>query len=330
MKFYFLTSIVLTILLVSCNEKKIEQKPCLKPGKTEIKYFLFVGIVKDRPNLYRYNLDQKNYEVFWSNKNEKVVELSYSENMHNVFFITSNDFGKINAFTFIKKIKLYLVTTETGRVNFIEEFGNGIQVFSQWESNSSFRIIINSFDKSFANYVDHRKILYNNFGKKLEDITETYDITKQGYPLPPENKINYLSPDNKNSIEIKDSNEVYLKGEDEEKILLKGSLQIRHIEWRDDFLVLSAFNANAVTDSSYKEKTSDLLLYSLKKNKVIGLWEGKGEKNYFIGGSFLFFDDGLGSDSHINIFNLETGEIVSQIKIDGGCGLRNIPQDPAY
>jgi len=334
MKFYRLVIIVISILLLSCNNKKEEQKTDLSSNEPVLKDFLFVGAVKDKPGLYKYNLVQKTYEPFWSDKKEEVVELSYSEKMQNVFFITAKKFGKTGAFPFINNIKLYLINPETGRADFVEEIGSGIQVFVQWEDEYNFRIIINYFDKTITNYVNHRKILYNTYGKKLEDIAETYDITKQGYPYISEKKINYFSPKKEYSIVSRgdDSIGIYLKEDEKEKLIYKSKQQIKQIEWRNDFLFLSTLNIKLNNESVKTEnpETSKLIVYSLGQDEILKLWEGGGAKNFFVADDFLVFDNGFHKDSHIVIYNLKTRKIFSEIKIQDGCGLRNIPQIPDY
>ncbi len=334
MIFCRLAIIAFSILLLSCNDKKEEQKTIYDSSKPMLKDFLFVGMIKDKAGIYKYNLEQKTYEPFWSDKREEVVELSYSEKMQNSFFLTAKNFGKTGSFPFVNNIKLYMVNSETGKADFIEEFGSGIQVFSQWVDENNFRITINSFDKKILNYVNHRKILYNTYGKKLEDITEIYDITKQGYPRLSEKKIDYFSPQRKYLIESRgdDSIGIYLKEDEEEELIIKSNQQIKQLQWDDDLLFLSTINVNPENESlkSQNPETSKLIIYSLEKDEILRLWEGEGIKFFFVTGDFLIFDNGFGKDSQIVIFSLRPSKIVDEIKIKNGCGLKNIPQIPAY
>ncbi|MDO8548784.1 MAG: hypothetical protein Q7S39_01350 [Ignavibacteria bacterium] len=335
MIFYRIATVVFSILLLqSCVDKKEEQKANLVTPKSEFKNFLFVGAIKDKTGLYKYNLDKKVYEPYWSDKREEVVEVSYSDKMQNVFFITAKKFGKAGAFPFINHVKLYLVDPETRKINFIEEIGSGLQVFSQWENENNFRIIINSFDKTVANYVNRRSMLFNIYGKKLEDVTEIFDIIKQGYPQTPEKKIDYISPDREYSIESRgeDSIAVYLKENKTEKLVIKSSQQIKQVEWENDLLLLSTINMKPDNESLYTKnsETSKLIIYSLEKDEILRMWEGSGIKNFFVAGDFLVFDDGFSKDSNIIIYDFRSKKIYDKIKIDDGCGLRNIPQIPDY
>jgi hypothetical protein len=335
MIFYRVAIIVFSILfLQSCSDKKEERKTNLNSTKPKLKDFLFIGMIKDKAGLYKYELDKKAFKLWWSDKREEVVELSYSEKMQNVFFITSKYFGKAGAFPFINNIKLYLMNPETGRANFIEEIGNGLQVFTQWADENNFRIIINSFDKTVANYVNHRKILYNIYGKKLEDITETFDITKQGYPQPPEKKIDYFYPEKNYSIEnrVNDSTAVYLKEDETDRLIIKSDQQIKQIEWENEFLFLSTIKIKPNNESLNTEipQISKLIVYSLEQSQILKMWVGGGVKNFFVAGDFLVFDDGFGKDSHIIIYDLKNKKIYDEIRIKRGCGLKNIPQIPDY
>jgi hypothetical protein len=322
--------LVFSILFLQfCNNKKEEQKTNLNSTEPKLKDFLFVGMIKDKAGLYKYEFDKKSFKLWWSDEKEEVVELSYSEKNRNVFFITSKNFGMAGAFPFINNIKLYLINPETGRVNFIEEIGNGLQVFTQWADENNFKIIINSFDKKITNYINHRKILYNIFSKKLEDITEPYDITIQGYPQPPGKKINYFSPKQKYSIESRgdDSIGVYLIEDEKEELIYKSDQQIKQIDWENEFLFLSTVKIKPINEdlNTKDPEISKLIIYSLEQKDILKIWGGGGVKNFFVAGDLLIFDNGFGNDSHIAIYDLKYKKIYDEIRIKHGCGLKNIP-----
>ena len=177
-------------------------------------------------------------------------------------------------------------------------------------------------------------MLFNIYGKKLEDVTEIFDIIKQGYPQTPEKKIDYISPDREYSIESKgeDSIAVYLKENETEKLIIKSSQQIKRVEWENDLLLLSTINMKPDNESLYTKnsETSKLIIYSLEYIEILRMWEGSGIKNFFAAGDFLVFDDGFERSSRIIIYNLKNKKIYDEIKTEGGCGLRNIPQIPDY
>ena len=309
------------LFFLSCNEKNNALKGTENKGANDLNDFLFVGMINENPGLYKYNFDNSEYNSFWSDNKEKVVDLSYSEGKKNVFFITARNFMRSGAFPFIKNVRLYLINPETKKADFLEELGSGLQVFSHWEDENTFRIIINSFDNTIANYVNHRIMLFNIYGKKLEDKTAIFDITKQGYPQLQDRKINFISPGKKYLIENRDT-EVYLIGNETEELITKTSQQVRQIEWFDNFLFLSSIGIIP--------GTSKLIIYSLEKKNILKLWEGTGVKNFFLTNDLIVFDKGFGNDSHITIYDYINQKMIDEIIIDGGCGLRNITRIPEY
>ena len=54
------------------------------------------------------------------------------------------------------------------------------------------------------------------------------------------------------------------------------------------------------------------------------MFDTVGSNRFVLIGDFLIFDNGFGKDSHIEIFKLDSLSNYKTIKINGGCGLRNI------
>jgi hypothetical protein len=68
-----------------------------------------------------------------------------------------------------------------------------------------------------------------------------------------------------------------------------------------------------------------LVIFDIKKEKTLKIFDDDGYKNFVLIGDFLIFDSGFGKDSNVIIYKLNPLEEVNTIKINGGCGLRNIP-----
>jgi hypothetical protein len=334
MKLILIIILILSLSSVSCNDKEKDKKEIKYNSEDDISSFLFAGMINENPGIYKYNFSASNYKEFWSAENEKVVELSYSENKKNIFFVTAKGFGKSGAFPFINDVKLYVINPESGNAGFVEELGSGLQVFTQWKDENNFRIIINSFDKTKFNFINHRSMLFNIYGKKLEDKTQIYDITKQGYPQLPEKEINLTSPDKKYTVKENkdDSAAVYLYVNGAKEFITSISKELKQVEWKDDKVFISSISIEPDNESLYSDnpETSKLFIYSLKQNKILKMWKGSGVKYFFIIKDKIIFDTGFGDHSKIIIYNYEKQKTVEEIKIDGGCGLKNIPQIPDY
>ncbi len=333
MKYLSLLTLII-IFFASCGNQNKDAGKTNSQKKNEIKNFLFVGMIINKAGLYNYSFEDDTSSQFWSDSKDKVVELSYSEKRSNAFFITAENYGWSGAFPFINSVKLYIINPDNNKPEFVEEIGSGLQIFAQWLDENNFRIIVNSFDKNESNYVNHKVLLFNVFGKKIEEKTEIFDITKEGYPQPPSKKINYTSPDNEYSLitEGEDSISVYLENDGNKDFIIKTDQELKHIEWTNDFLFFSTINIKPENETLYSEdiQTSKLIIYSLKKKELVKLWNGSGVKNFFISNNKIVFDSGFEGNSYIIIYDFVNQEIINEIKIDGGCGIKNILQFPDH
>jgi hypothetical protein len=329
--------------IVGCGKKLKEppeatqlkkERSALKPEKFDS--FLFVGVIVHKPGIYRFDVIKKKRREFWSNYNEQVVELSYSPDGKSAFFLTAGHLGKRSFLPFITRVKLYLIDISTYKVKFIKNFGNGVQVFTQWDSNNNFKIIINRADKIVPTYINQQTYIYNLFGKELLNEVQTYDLTKNGYPKPPHNPINYVSPDGDYELDNKsaDSTNLYLKNINRNFLyfIISNSQKLNEFAWSYDenYLIFSTVDItfSNKTLNSKEPVTSSLYIYNIQQNKVLKDWGGNGVKNFFIKNDFLIFDNGFEEKSSITIINYRTLKIYDVIKLKNGCGLRNIPELP--
>ncbi|MCL5030287.1 MAG: hypothetical protein M1480_14845 [Bacteroidetes bacterium] len=298
--------------------------------------FYFVGKIGENPGLYKFNAEKKIVSRFWSNKKEKIVELSYAPNRKNIFFLTASDFGKKGVFPFISNVKLYLINLDSSKVKLVRKIGGGLQIFTTWTTDNTFKIILNSFDRTVVTYVNQQTFIFSEFGRELVNKSKIFDITKDGYPKPPEKLIKAFSPKNEFRIIYKDSSitSIYLKSKNKETVITSGEQKLNQVEWTSDnkFVIFSTIDITPRNKTLYDKlpDTSQLFVYDLKQKKIIKTFKGGGIKNFFINNNFLIFDDGFGKNSSIQIYNYKTLEPVQSIKIKGGCGLRNVPQIPDY
>ena len=337
-------SVVFIFLFVfpGCSGKKTDQNAAAGKSANSlpvVKNLLLVGINGYRAGLYEYNFNKKKLSLFWSDKNESVVDLSYSLDMQKAYILTARDYGKTGALPFIKDAKLYLFDSDSNKIDLIEKIGSGVQVFMRWGTDNTFKVMLNSIDLIVATYINQRTQIFNTFGKKLFDEEKTYDITKEGYPKPSDNVNNFISPDKKYSLyEVPDSNmnSVYVLFRKMRKktLLLKTARQLNRAEWsgRENYLVFSTLNISRGNKTLYSKdpETSSLYIYSMKSRRILKEWGGSGLKNFYVTDKFLIFDDGFAEKSSVNIFNLTNFKPYDTIKIKKGCGLQNIPRIPDY
>ncbi len=320
------------------KELNTSENSAYKNQQTKTGNFYFVGYINERPGIYKYDINRNTYSGFWSNENESIVELSHSPKGNRIFFLTAKDFGKAGVFPFIHNVKLYLLDQDSSKVNFVKSIGSGLQVFTAWETDNTFRVIINSFDKTVANYVNQHTLIYSEFGRKLVDETKTFDITKEGYPQPPVVKRKTKSPYGEYLVAANDSQltSIYLKNISNNKFyfIAKGDQKLNQINWMPDnkYVIISTLNISPRNNTLYNKQpeTSRIFLYSISDKKIIKEWDGGGVKNFILLNGMLIFDDGFSNKSSINIFNLNTLQMIKSIHVLGGCGIRNIPTIPDY
>ncbi len=333
-KAFFL--IIISFLLVSC-EKRDRESPA-DSVKRDFHSFIFTGMAGRKPSLYKYNINKNSFSLFWKGDSEEIVDLSYSPGHTSAFFLTASRQGKEGIFPFVKNARLYVIPDSASKPEFVEDIGSGIQIFSRWESETVFRIILNSWDKKVSTYIDQMTIILNIFGRILQQENQIYDITADGYPTLPRTRPDSLSPSGRFRISYKEDNpdSVFLirRNTDKSDLMTTITKPVNEITWSDDrsmvfFTTLDVTPANTSIFSG-KPNTSSLYVYSVDERKLVRKWTGGGFKNFFTIGDFLIFDDGFGRNSSIYIYNFGEDKVIKQIKIKGGCGLRGIPEIPHF
>lgn len=303
----------------------------------EMKEIVFVGMNDGKESLYKYNFIT-NLSTEFLQMNEKIIELSYSPDKKSIFLLTAKKIGKKGVFPFVDGVKLYTLAVDSGKTNFIENIGNGLQVFSYWETDNSFKVLLNVIDVAVAKYVDQITRTYDKTGKKLLDEKKTYELAKQGYPLFPQLNKNLISPDKKYSINSFDSAQTQIYLIDHEKndaniLIAKLNQKLNYVNWSKDgkFLLVSTIDVSPGNETLYdaEPKTSTLFVYSLTDKKIVQQFEGGGVKDFVVNGDILFFDIEFGEKSKIFLYNFRSNKLIDSIKI-GGSGLKNISSIPDY
>ncbi|MBZ0200920.1 MAG: hypothetical protein K8H86_13700 [Ignavibacteriaceae bacterium] len=325
---------------MGCNNKEDEKPVSITERAMNKKVlpneFYFVARALYTPGIFKYTFETKKNKIVWSSKNERVIELSYSEDLKSAFFITAKHYGRTGAFPYIKKVRLYILNTKTDQVNFVKLIGSGMEVYTRWETDDTFSIFLNSLDDKVATYINQQKQIYNVFGKLLSDETKIYDLTSDGYPMPSRAEKSNLSPDgtNKFVVEIDSVNKYkVIIGESKNEDIISTTQKLRQFQWTaDGNLVFTTADVSPSNKTLYTDKpeSSKLLIYSPVKKEILKYWEGGGVKNFLIINNTLIFDTGFESKSKINMINLETLKQFNVVKKIGGCGIKYIPELPDY
>ena len=344
LRYLLFISIVFYISIFSgCNEKRNDGNAQSSLRKNEKKssgssgYFYFVGIINEKPGVYKYNFSSKKSAKFWFNKYENVLQLSYSPDKNFAFFITAENISKLGVFSYLTNVRLYLLNAKSSEVFFLKNIGSGFQVFTSWETKNAFKIILNSPDKGNVTYVNQSTGYFNIYGKELMEHTKTYDITKDGYPNPPKTKGNNISPNSKYRIFSVDSisTSIFLQiiSSGKNILITTGNHDLKQTSWTGDgkFVVFSTANISTENLANNPGSgMSGIFIYSIRENKIIHQWNVSGVGNFLLINDFLIFDNGFGNTSSIEIFEIRSLKNFNTIKIKGGCGLQGVTQTPGY
>lgn len=326
--------IITVAFFYSCSDVKQENldeeflnKQIENAKLTEFRGFYFVGGYLDFPSIYWYDFINDKSKLFWHANDERVIDLLISPDYRSCYFITKRKQLLKSSQPAIEKGKLYRIDFEAKKVEFITQLEDGIQIIPFWTDNDRFSLVINSIDKTIASYVNKNTQVYNHFGKLLSDNTEIFDLTKDGYPITNLPQINYQSPNQLFTIVEKNDSIIvqHLKSKKEIKTRFakRKLLQIVWAENNKDLVMLMIPKSDAKKNIRDYKKTC-LAIFDLQKKKTIKLIEDVGVKNFVLISDFLIFESGFGRDSEIQIFKIGSMKYIKTIKINGGCGLRNI------
>lgn len=320
--------------LVSCSDNKENDydkenlnKEIKNARVTELKSFYFVGNYSGNPSIYKYDYINDVYKIFWYTNDERVMDLLISPDYKSGYFITKRKQRLKSSQPAIEKGRLYRIDFELNKAELITQLEDGIQVIPFWTDNDRFTLVINSVDKVIASYINKNIQVYNRFGKLLSDNTEIFDLTKDGYPVTKLPSLNFKSPNGLfEVVERKDS--IYIRQQKSQKEIRTSfkSKKILQLGWAENNKQLIIFfrTDNELTNIKTDPPKSMLAIYDLQKQKIVKTFSLSENNRFVLIGDFLIFDNGIGRDSYIKIFKLETLSDFRIIKINGGCGLRNI------
>ncbi|MCJ7555156.1 MAG: hypothetical protein MUO34_14890 [Ignavibacteriaceae bacterium] len=289
--------------------------------------FYFVGNTELNPGVYKYNFSSKKSTIFWNSRSEKVIDLINSEDFKTTFFITAKRYGIAGSFPFVKKAKLYRIDAETKEISLIRDLGNAIQIYAFWSDEGNFNLTINSFDPKINTYIIQNKQLYNQFGKILTDQSETFDLLISGYPKfkLTETKSTFYNGRYK-IFSVSDS--IFVRDQkNKKKIFLKETdHKINEVEWipGKSLFVYSTL----IEENKNSTETASLNIFNIKNEEILKTFSGLSLYRFAITSDFLIFDSGFKINSKIHIINLTDLHEYDKINIAGGCGLRNIPDNP--
>jgi hypothetical protein len=325
--------IILIIGLTACGDstkQKRSNAEVTDTTSTESKVtFLFLTEWFNKVGVYKYDLSKKKYSPVWWHPRENVVMLVYKPGNNPAYFFTSEKIGTKGNFPSFNGLKLFIISHDLSQTKQIDNIGDGIQFTAGWNDDNNLEIIYTDVDKTNASYVNQFTKVYDHYGKLIDSGIRTFDIQKSGFPelVPPRNPS--ISPLGKFGVSVK-SDSLFLKTavSDSLKFISVLKHNLNKLKWSDNenYLFISTLNIDNETIKTKNPETSELFIYSLSTDSLIGLFGGAGVKNFFTLNDLLIFDDGFNNNSVINIFDLKQKKIIDVVKPKTGCGLVIFPQ----
>jgi hypothetical protein len=294
--------------------------------------FLFLTGWFDKVGVYKYDLAKRKYSPAWWHPRENVVMLVYKPGNYPAYFLTSEKTGIKANFPFFNRLKLFIISHDLSETKQIDNLGSGLQFTARWNDDENLEVIYTSVDKTIASYVNQYTKVYDHYGKLVDSEVKTFDIEKNGFPqlIPPRNST--ISPSGKYGVSFK-SDSVFLKiaGSDTLEFVTVMKHNLNKLRWSDDeeYLFLSTLDLNNETLKTRSPETSELFIYSLTADSLMGAFGGAGLKNFLTLNDLLIFDDGFNNNAVINIYDLKQSKVIEVIKPRTGCGLVTFPMLPA-
>jgi hypothetical protein len=332
---YKVIFMLIAILFFGCNESDADrhnellEQEIAKAKPSEFKELYFIGNYLGKPSIYRFDAKTNKSKLFWNDNEERVIDLLVNEKRNSAYFITKRQQRLKSSQPAIERGKLYRIDFDFKKVTQITQLEDGIQIIPFWMDDDRFALVVNSIDKTIASYINKNTQIYNRFGKLLSDNNEVFDLTKDGYPITRLPGLKYKSPNELFSV-IEKNDSVQVIQNTRNSILHTGITNkiIRNIGWAENNKHVVFLLTDKDTDNKNDSNTkfvSTLIIFDLHLKKSVKSYTGAGLKRFVLIGDLLIFDNGVGKDSFIKIFNLNSLQDYQEIKISGGCGLRNIP-----
>lgn len=340
MKFsHLIISLIVTLLLITACNTSDENDKQSETGKSKDTLFtvnentfLFLTEWFGKTGVYSYNLAEKKYSPVWWHPRENVVMLVYKPGGNPAYFITTEKMGMRANFPFFNRLKLFIISHDLSETKQIDNVGSGLQFTTRWNDDDNLEVIYTAVDKTISSYVNQYTKVYDHYGKLIDSEVKTFDIEKSGFPQLISPKNSTISPSGKYGVSFK-SDSVFLKtvGADSLKFVAVMMHNLNKLKWSDDekYLFLSTLNLDNETIKTKNPETSELFIYSLEADSLVEAFVDAGLKNFLTMNELLIFDDGISTNSKINIYDLSQKKIVDVIKPREGCGLVNLPMLPA-
>ncbi|MCX6174487.1 MAG: hypothetical protein NTZ27_07050 [Ignavibacteriales bacterium] len=303
-----------------------------KPVDDVFTNVLFVAKYIGRPSVYSYNLLTKQSSIEWSKWERKVISLNNSIDNQSAFITTVLGYERQNGFTYIHEAKIYFLNRAIDQADELAEPGDGVQLYTYWESSDTFKVNFSMLDSINTKIVIQNIYPFDINGKLGSIQKRKFDILKHGFPsVPRRNPVEY-SPNKEfqfRNVRSDGESNIYLKNlkQHSEELVVTTKRNINDARWSENGNYLFLITDNLTVDSKgvKAEKTGELIIIDAFKMKIVKIFSGFRFENVLVHGKLLFFDERLKDIAQIAVYDYTRDKLLNSISIYGGCGINNLP-----
>jgi len=281
---------------------------------------LTVGMYKGKSALYKYDIIDRKRSLFWQHWNRRIIDIKYSYDLSKAFVLCSSKIGEINQFPYVFNLRLIFVDLNDNEVREIYKELDLLEAKIDWVNKAQLLLQYNKWDLKDSRKVNRNEIYFDLNGNKISEKRKAFDLLDQGYPKFinskiyasfSERRIFYFESFQKKWIYLLDSNPIFV---------FEDSSEIYDCKWNQD----ESLMAFATTEKNSAKGEYKLFCYQEKYFKLSKIYRDTVEFSFELRGDVLLYDEGLGDESRIYVYNAYADSIQSVIKDKNGVALRNL------
>ncbi|MEK6552473.1 MAG: hypothetical protein AABZ54_03375 [Bacteroidota bacterium] len=303
-----------------------------KPVEDVFTNVLFVAKYLGRPSVYSFNLLTKQSSVEWSRWGRKVISLNHSIDNQSAFITTVLGYGRQSRFPYIHEARIYFLNRVNDQTDELAELGNGVQLYTYWESSDTFKVNYSMLDTVNSKIVIQNIYPFDINGKSGLIQKRKYDLLQHGFPSIPRRNPVELSPNKEfqfRNVRSNGESNIYLRNlkQRSEELVVTTKRNINDARWSEDGNYLFIITDNQSVDSKgvKAEKTGELIIIDAFKMKIVRIFSGFHFENVLVHGKLLFFDERLKDIAQIAVYDYTRDKLLNTISLYGGCGINNLP-----
>lgn len=293
---------------------------------------LFVARNEQRTSLFTLNLVTKKETMVWNDWGEEVVAFEMSAKNKFCFFLTVSGTGRKTGTSYLNDARLYHYDMLANKIKMVDYLANGYQFYSYWNAANQYLANFNSLDSLTNQEVFQNYSVFDTLGVKIKSLQKKYNLIKDGYPNPPQKKLDFTSTMNRYLLYTKkndkNENSFYIKKSytNQEYLILASRGNISDIVWSNDEKYLF-FVYSDIKNISKKVGKNEYfcMVFDTDLMQPVHLFKGADFSRISVLGKLLAVETGAGPGSKIMFYDYIKDKIYLNLDIKGGCAIKNLP-----